>query len=571
MTDSPATTGAAPVPGERISVTDSKHTESREDGVRPVANFLLREVTSELGLEATEEQWPDGAYLTPEITPGGVALLDFDNDGDLDIYQLRHCAPAEMPAAFKGPARNKLFRQEASGKFVEVERAAGLADSGYAHGCAVGDIDNDGDVDVFVTNYGVNRMYLNEGGEFRDVTSDSGIEGDHWSSAAAFFDYDRDGFLDLFVVHFGVFDPTKRCGIAGKAGTADYCGPHLFEGVTDQLFHNNGNGTFTDVSQQAGVIAAGRGWGVICADLNDDGWPDVYVCNDEEPNQLWINGKDGTFFDEAMLRGAALNGSGRVEASMGVTVGDVNGDGSFDLFMTHVASETNTLYTFAGGELFDDLTPVAGMAGVDLPYTGWGCGLVDIDHDGDLDLAVANGRVAVGPVLPAADLGPFWNRYAEPNLLFLNDGTGRFENASARTGHSFRSPELTRGMAFGDIDNDGDVDLVTNGIDNHLKAFHNESTKAEKHWLQVRALTGDRYAIGARLRLLTDGEPQVRFMLRSYSYLTSNDPRVHFGLGHYSDAASLEVRWPDGTQELFEVPGVDQDFTVVQGSGKKLP
>ena len=535
------------------------------------ADTLLRNVTSELGLPTTASPWPDGVLLTPEITPGGVALFDFDQDGDLDIYQVRHCAPAEMPASFKAPAPNKLFRQTSDGKFEEVEGAAGLADAGYGHGCALGDIDNDGDVDVFVTNYGKNRLYLNEGGAFRNVTANSGIKGNRWSSAAAFFDYDRDGDLDLFVVHFGVFDPTRRCSSAANDGTSDYCGPHLFEGVSDQLYRNNGDGTFTDVSKEVGITVPARGWGVICADLNDDGWPDIYVCNDEEPNQLWINGGDGTFFDEGMLLGAALNGFGRVEASMGVTVGDVNNDGRFDLFMTHVASETNTLYTLTDSDFFDDETPKTGMAAVDLPYTGWGCGLVDIDHDADLDLAIGNGRVAVGPVHPAAQLSPFWNRYAEPNLLFLNDGNAKFTNVSEQTGSYYGQPTLTRGLAFGDIDNDGDVDLVTNSIDNRLTVYRNDAANPSHHWLQVRLYTGKRDAIGARLRLKVGSADLVRFMLRSYSYLASNDPRVHFGLGGASKVDSLEVRWPDGQEEIFQIEGVDRVVTIRQGEGENLP
>ena len=535
-----------------------------------VSPSLLREVTGEVGIKSSTQQWPDGVHLTPEITPGGVALFDFDRDGDLDIYQVRHCPPAEMPASFQGEARNKLFRQESDGKFTEVPRAAGLDDPGYGHGCALGDIDNDGDVDVFVTNYGQNRLYRNENGKFEDITETSGIRGDHWSSAAAFFDYDRDGFLDLFVVHFGVFDPTRRCTAAGDASVADYCGPHLFDGVTDQLFRNNGDGTFTDVSRDAGINTAARGWGVICADLSNDGWPDIYVCNDEEPNQLWINDGKGSFFDEAMLRGAALNGFGRVEASMGVAIGDVNDDGLFDLFMTHVASETNTLYTQVDGDFFDDGTPLAGMATIDLPYTGWGCGLVDIDNDADLDLAVANGRVAIGPELSNAKLGPFWNRYAEPNLLFLNEGGAKFTDVSSRAGSFGNQPTMTRGLAFGDLDNDGDIDLVTNSIDNRLRVFLNESAAKSNHWLQVRVLTGERDAIGAIVRLKAEAAEQVRVMLRSYSYLASNDPRVHFGLGASAEAECLEVRWPDGQEEVFELPGIDRVVTVRQGEGENV-
>ena len=529
------------------------------------ASGFLTEVTSAVGIPEAEP-WPDGYYLTPEITPGGLGLIDFDQDGDLDIYQVRHCAPREMPESFRAPAKNRLYRQEADGRFVEVKGAAGLDDAGYGHGCAMGDIDNDGDVDVLVTNYGRNTLYLNESGRFRDVTESAGITGLHWSSAAAFFDYDQDGDLDLFVVHFGVFDAGRRCGISGNETSPDYCGPHLFNGVNDQLFRNNGDGTFTDVSKAAGINSAARGWGVICADLTEDGLPDIYVCNDEEPNQLWVNGGDGTFFDEAMLMGAAVNSAGRVEASMGVTVGDVNSDGRFDLFMTHVASETNTLYTSAGDDLFGDSSAGSGMAGVDLPYTGWGCGLVDIDHDGDLDLAVANGRVAVGPVLPKSNLGDYWNRYAEPNLFFENDGQGRFTNIEDKAGGFVATPGLTRGLAFGDLDNDGDVDLVTSSINNKLSVYRNDAPK-KGDWLQVRALTGNRDAIGARMELVQGDEVHVRYLLRSYSYLASNDPRLHFGIKSNSEECRLRVLWPDGVREAFAVDKLNQVITIKQGEG----
>ncbi len=532
---------------------------------------LLVEVTADVGLPDQEAAWPDGFYLTPEITPGGVALFDYDQDGDLDIYQICHCRPLPMPAAFRESAPNRLFRQNADGRFEEIPNAAGLDDPGYGHGAAIGDVDNDGDLDVYVTNFGPDAFYLNQGdGTFVNRTEAAGFRGSQWSSAAAFFDYDRDGDLDLMVVHFATFDATRKCG---GAADVDYCGPHLFPGLRDQLFRNNGDGTFSDVSTEAGITVAGRGWGVLATDLTGDGWPDIYVCNDEEPNQLWVNNGDGTFLDEAVFRGVAFNGFGRPEASMGVTLGDVDGDQTLDLFMTHVTSETNTLYTLEADDLYNDRSSKCGTAAVDLPFTGWGCGFADLDNDGDLDLAVANGRVAVGAVDPLSKHGRFWDRYAEQNLLFLNDSHGHFTNASEKAGTFASRPEITRGLAFGDLDNDGDVDLVTNDLANRLRIFRNNTIGAggsPHHWLEVLAMHGNRVDIGALIQLKTPDRSLVRPVLRSYSYLASNDPRVHFGLGKATHVERIDVRWSDGRKERFQIDGVDRQIVLHKGDGDAI-
>ncbi|MCA9241855.1 MAG: VCBS repeat-containing protein, partial [Planctomycetales bacterium] len=277
-----------------VDQPQGKKAAASAEAARPAAlptGALFTDVTLAWGFDLPSQPWPDGQFMTPEITPGGVAVFDYNNDGRLDIYQVCHCPPGSFTAA----APNRLWEQQADGSFREVPDAAGLADPGFGHGAAVGDIDNDGDLDVLVTNYGPNALYLNEGGKrFRQITQDAGIAGDHWSSSAGFLDYDRDGLLDLYVVNFALFDPDKKCGAGDGPAGRDYCGPHTFDGLLDTLYHNNGDGTFTDVTMQAGINLPARGWGLACADITGDGWCDVYLANDEEPAQLWVNQQDGT-------------------------------------------------------------------------------------------------------------------------------------------------------------------------------------------------------------------------------------------------------------------------------------
>jgi hypothetical protein len=542
----------------------------------PAPGLFLAEITEPAGIRNPTEHWPDGKYQTPEITPGGVALFDYDGDGDLDILQICHQRPGEyVHAARPGknePAPNRLFQQQPDGTFREIAGGAGLADpEGYGHGVAVGDIDNDGDLDVYISNYGQDRLFTNDGGRFTDVTAAAGIEqGHHWGSSVAFLDYDRDGDLDLWVCRFAAFNPDKICKGTRADAELDYCGPHTFDGVPDVLYRNNGDGTFKNVSKEAGIDLPSRSWGVVCADVTGDGWIDVYIANDEEAAQLWINQKNGTFMDEATLRGCAYNGDGRPEAGMGVTIGDFDNDGVFDLFKTHITSETNTLYNGLADGNYNDFTSRAGMAIVDRPYTGWGCGFFDFDHDGDQDIALVNGRVTRGPILQGAALGPFWNRFAEPKLLFRNDGKGRFEDVRAQTGAFASRAEVSRGLAFGDLDNDGDFDLVVNNLDNTLRIFRNDAPAEGTHWLMVRPISGRRDAIGALITAVVGQRRMLRVAHPAYSFLSSNDLRVHFGLGAGAKVDALEVVWPDGRREKFSVPAVDRHLTITQGQGEAM-
>lgn len=559
--ESPKTNASTTVP---VAVKTGAQTKQQ-----PVKGELFTDITLSAGIKNPQQQWPDGKFLTPEITPGGVALFDYDNDGDLDIYQVNH-AP---PGSFTTPAPNRLYQQQADHSFVEIPGAAGLADSGFGHGVAVGDIDNDGDLDVFVTNYGQNRLYVNEGGKFSDQTFARGIRREEaWSSSTGFLDYDRDGFLDLYVVRFAVFDPNKKCKSLQDGKEYDYCGPHMFDGLIDTLYHNNGDGTFTDVTEKAGINTAARGWGLACADLTGDGWCDVYVANDEEPAQLWVNQHDGTFVDEAVLRGCAFNGSGRVEAGMGVAIGDIDDDGRLDLYKTHISSETNTLFlSSAGGKAgFADNTAASGMGGL-RSFTGWGTGFFDFDHDGDLDIAVANGRVARGAIHAGGEkLGPFWKEFAEPKLLHENDGHGHFTNISDKTGGFGAVPHVTRGLAFADLDGDGDIDMVAQDLDNTLHIYRNDAVPANRHWLMVQTKTGKRDAYGAVVTIDWKGKQLTRLAHPAYSFLSSNDPRAHFGLDDVDRVESLRVDWPSGKSERFKVPGIDRVIVVEEGKGESI-
>jgi hypothetical protein len=527
---------------------------------------VFADVTAELGLPGPDPTWPDGTYFLPEITQGGVGLFDADADGILDLLHVRIPPPGGPETVIA----NRMYRRAREDQpFADVTAAAGLGAPGFGQGLAVGDTENDGDLDLLVANYGPDAFYVNHGdGRFEDATERAGIVEDGWSIAAAFCDYDADGFQDLYVVHYQRFDPGKEC--TDSSGRREYCGP--INGAPDLLFRNLGDGTFADRTKEAGIVLPQRsvratGLGVAFLDLTQDGRPDIFVANDAQANQLWVNQGDGTFVDQGIQRGVAFDRDGRAEANMGIAVGDVSGDGALDLFVTHLWQENNRLYLGTRLPVYRDFTIESGLSSHDLERTGFGCGFFDFDHDGDQDLAVVNGAVKRRPPLSGARSG-FWADYAEPNQLFENEGGARFTLAEAKAGPFAAAVEVSRALAFGDLDSDGDLDLVVSNVDNSLQAYRNDAPRSGHHWLMVRALTKGRDALGAQIRVQAGGRELIGLALASYSYGSSCDPRAHFGLGARARVERIDVLWPDGQTESF--PGTDADrvLTLRQGEGR---
>ncbi len=533
---------------------------------------LFREGAASAGLAFRHVSGAAGRYHLPEIMGAGGALFDYDVDGDLDVLLLQGRSLEGREAQTDS---HRLFRNDlpASGgvpstlRLTDVTARAGFARGDYGMGAAVGDYDNDGDPDFYVTNYGPNRLYRNNrDGTFTDVTraAGNGLDDPRWSTSASFSDYDADGDLDLFVANYVDFTVAgaKRC--YDPTGARDYCGPLQFRPVPDRLFRNNGDGTFTNVSESSGITSAdGPGLGVVGADFNQDGRSDFYIANDGVANQLWLNQGDGRFVDDALLAGVAYNGEGGPEGSMGVAVGDADNDGDLDIVVSNITRESHAFYRNLGRGAFEDARVAAGLATPTASYTGFGTDWFDYDQDGRLDLFVANGAVTILEVL-RGDPFPFRQR----NQLLRNLGGGRFEDVTRGAGAAFELSEVSRGAAFGDIDNDGDVDVLVTNNGGPVRLLLNQ-TASRNHWLQVRleGVEDNRQGLGARVGLRRDDGTTIWRRARTDgSYLSASDPRVHFGLG-LTAVEAVVVEWPRGLKETWTDITPNRIVTLRQGSG----
>jgi hypothetical protein len=533
----------------------------------------FEDVTARVNVHFVHQAEISGRYLFSESIGSGAAFLDFDNDGRLDLYLIHNVNPSAS-------ATNSLYQQQPDGSFKDVSAGSGLDVTGYGNGLAVGDINNDGFPEVLITEYDRVRLFLNRGGRtFSDVTTAAGITNQHWSVPAAFVDYDRDGWLDLVIGNYLDFDPTQKCPDA--KGQPDFCGPHGFHSTITRLFHNLGATLppgspprFEDVTISSGISRTpGKAMQIVCADFDGDHWPDIFITDDGLPNRLLVNQRNGKFKEEAVARGLAYTGMGAAAANMGIALGDADGDGWFDLFVPHLAEENHTLWRQGPRGLFQDVTARAGLLGLPWHGTGFGAAFADFNCDGALDLAVVNGlvrrRPGKAPPKLAPGIVPFWTAYAEPSQLFANGGDGRFREISDTNPALCGEAMVGRGLACGDIDNDGAPDLLLIGIAGPVRLLRNTAAP-RGHWLGVRAIDpalGNRDAYGAEIIVQAGGRRWWRLVQPAYSYASSNDPRIQVGLAAAIMVDSIQVRWPDGMEEMFPGGPADRYVTLRRGSG----
>jgi enediyne biosynthesis protein E4 len=526
----------------------------------PVSGVIhFEEIARRAGIDFVTNSSPSANKNQPETMVGGVALLDYDGDGYLDIYVVNGAAIPSLQKA--GPQyKNRLYRNNHDLTFTDVTDKAGVGGSGYGMGVAVGDYDNDGWPDIFLANVTGNQLFHNDGnGTFTDVTAKAGVSGGMWkgkkmwSVSAAWVDYNNDGLLDLFVTNYVEWE-VNHDPVCMAGQEREYCDPKWYKPIPNTLYRNNGDGTFTDVSEQTGIAShLGKGMGVAIADFDGDGWPDIFVANDKAPNFLFHNLGGKKFEEIGEIAGVAVSADGKPLSSMGVDFRDVSNDGKPAIWYTALEKESFPLLLYAGNMLFDDTTARSGVGWATMKMSGWGNGIYDFDNDGWKDLFVARGHVLANPERVFS-----WPR-AQPNSVLRNLGNGKFEDLSATAGPDFQVTAVHRGVAFGDLDNDGRMDAVVTALNGQLEIFHNV-TENKNHWIELRLVgkKSNRMGVGARIRVIcADGTKQYNHVTTSVGYSSSSDSRVHFGLGPASAAVKeIEILWPSGIRQvLHDVQG----------------
>ncbi len=513
---------------------------------------VLEDITIKAGITFVHGIGDNALSNIVESTGAGVSFFDYDGDGDLDIYLVNGCYSKEInhPRGrnLAGKLKNALYRNNGNGTFTDVTDAAGVGDKGYGMGCLSADIDNDGDADLFVTNYGPNVLYQNNGnGTFTDIAKKAGVAGNQWSTGCTFLDYDGDGNLDLYVGNYLVYDPNYKHYFAAEA----FPGPLAYKGVPDILFRNRGDGTFEDVTRKSGVFnAQGRAMGVASCDLDDNGGMDVFVANDGMGNYLYRNKGKGLFEEFSLMSGTGFGQNGEATSAMGPEFGDFDLDGLIDILVPDMAY--SCLYRNSGKGFFSDMSAQMGIAVACGQYTSWSGNFFDFDNDGYLDIFISNGD--------SHHLEP------EEDLLFLNMRGKKFQDVSAQVGPDFQAKFVSRGSAVGDFDNDGDLDIIELNLNARPRLLRNNGGNSN-NWLMIhlKGKQSNRDAIGARVRLTVGGKTQTRVVISSSGYLSQSDYRLHFGLAQHKKATKIEIHWPNGALQVLENVGANKLLTVTQG------